>query len=447
VTNDGTSAYAWNEFSKMKSANISGTNCATSGQCLTYDAFGRLVEIDSGSTKTEIWYTQLGKTAYMNGSTYLYSYIPTPGGGAALNVGTTSYYMHKDWLGNARIVSTVPSTGNGSVTTDRAFAPYGEIYNIYGSTNQNYAMFTGDTQDVLSGMWDTPNRELQGSQQGRWLSPDPAGSGWNQYAYVTNPNSQIDQLGLYCQAPIQGRYYPGCPQAVAIGGLSSCVGSCSYNPGEMGTYGLAFMSGSPSSVYGTDGGNVAYGPDGWSQVPGSSGNQDPLHSINAVAAVFLAPLLQSVPWGSLDAIEQAVETQGGSPYSVVSLGDQGSVDDPNGAGVYNVVGYQAMNGGSPVGDVTLTEEITPLATNNANPPVGNSAYSPYTGNFEDDIGVPAPVTANSTGAYMTLQTMDLTVDGVTYFNVGPVNIQVMVMQNGVLVVGQPITIPAVPFQK
>jgi RHS repeat-associated protein len=196
VTNDGTNAYAWNEFSKMKSANISGTNCATSGQCLTYDAFGRLVEMDSGSTKTEIWYTQLGKTAYMNGSTYLYSYIPAPGGGSALNVGTTNYYMHKDWLGNARIVSTVPSTGNGSVTTDRAFAPYGEIYDIYGSTNQNYAIFTGDTQDVLSGMWDTPNRELQGSQQGRWLSPDPAGMGWNQYAYATNPNSQIDPSGL-----------------------------------------------------------------------------------------------------------------------------------------------------------------------------------------------------------------------------------------------------------
>jgi RHS repeat-associated protein len=58
-------------------------------------------------------------------------------------------------------------------------------------------MFGGDsTQDVIAGMYDTPNRELQGSQQGRWLSPDPAGAGWNQYAYATNPNSAIDPTGL-----------------------------------------------------------------------------------------------------------------------------------------------------------------------------------------------------------------------------------------------------------
>lgn len=34
--------------------------------------------------------------------------------------------------------------------------------------------------------------------QGRWLTPDPAGAGWNQYAYPTNPNSATDPSGLYC---------------------------------------------------------------------------------------------------------------------------------------------------------------------------------------------------------------------------------------------------------
>jgi RHS repeat-associated protein len=55
-------------------------------------------------------------------------------------------------------------------------------------------MFTGLTQDILTEMWDTPNREL--SSVGRWLSPDPAGSGWNQYAYSTDPNSHTDPSGL-----------------------------------------------------------------------------------------------------------------------------------------------------------------------------------------------------------------------------------------------------------
>jgi hypothetical protein len=50
---------------------------------------------------------------------------------------------------------------------------------------------------------------------GRWLSPDPAGSGWNQYGYATNPNSNVDPTGLaQCsdlQSPAicQGGYYGG----------------------------------------------------------------------------------------------------------------------------------------------------------------------------------------------------------------------------------------------
>ena len=52
---------------------------------------------------------------------------------------------------------------------------------------------------MLAGMYDTPNWELQGSQQGRWLSPDPAGAGWNLYAYATNPKSAIDPSGLAVQ--------------------------------------------------------------------------------------------------------------------------------------------------------------------------------------------------------------------------------------------------------
>jgi RHS repeat-associated protein len=155
-----------------------------------------MVEVDNGSTKTEILYTQLGKTAYMNGSSFSYAYWPAPGGGTLLqDAGYSYYYQHKDWLGNVRLSSSANESHN-VIIGDYAYAPYGEKYNIFGSTAQNQTMFTGDTQDVLAGMYDTPNRELQGSQQGRWLSPDPAGFGWNQYAYSTNPNSQVDPSGL-----------------------------------------------------------------------------------------------------------------------------------------------------------------------------------------------------------------------------------------------------------
>ena len=45
------------------------------------------------------------------------------------------------------------------------------------------------------GLFESPNRVLAPGQ-GRWLSPDPAANGWNQYAYPTNPNSFTDPSGL-----------------------------------------------------------------------------------------------------------------------------------------------------------------------------------------------------------------------------------------------------------
>ncbi len=64
-------------------------------------------------------------------------------------------------------------------------------------------------------MYDTPNRELV-ANQGRWMSPDPAGAGWNLYAYVTNPNSDDDPTGLDGQAGCQ----PG--TNCQAGGIGSC---------------------------------------------------------------------------------------------------------------------------------------------------------------------------------------------------------------------------------
>jgi hypothetical protein len=148
ITNDSFNTYTWDQFGKMLTANSTS---------IVYDALGRAVEIASGSSGTEIWYTQLGKTAYMFGGTINYAYWPTPGGGTLLETGNSGsdYYLHKDWLGNARISTSV---AGHALVADNAFSPYGETYNVLDSTNQNQQMFTGLTQDVLSGMWDTPNR-------------------------------------------------------------------------------------------------------------------------------------------------------------------------------------------------------------------------------------------------------------------------------------------------
>jgi hypothetical protein len=92
--------------------------------------------------------------------------------GTVETLGTTCCsYLHKDWLGNSRIVS---STSNNTVTADQAYTPYGEIYNIFGANNGSYQVFAGMIADLAPStttpiMWDTPNREL--SYTGRWLSP------------------------------------------------------------------------------------------------------------------------------------------------------------------------------------------------------------------------------------------------------------------------------------
>ena len=131
----------------------------------------------------------------MNGSTYQYAYWTlSPGNSTVLHLtGGTIHYFHKDWLGSSRI----SSLGDATIIDDRAFAPFGELYNNFGAANANELLFTGDTANTVGGwLYDTANRNLHPSQ-GRWLSPDPAGAGWNEYAYVENsPLSYVDPLGL-----------------------------------------------------------------------------------------------------------------------------------------------------------------------------------------------------------------------------------------------------------
>jgi RHS repeat-associated protein len=111
-----------------------------------------------------------------------------------------AYYRHTDWLGSSRLTSTASRT----VYSDSAYAPFGEQYSLYGTSDPS---FTGQNADTSSTLYDFPLREYSPSQ-GRWISPDPAGTlavdptnpqSWNRYAYVQNmPLNSIDPLGLYC---------------------------------------------------------------------------------------------------------------------------------------------------------------------------------------------------------------------------------------------------------
>lgn len=250
LTGDGNYYYGYNEFAKMKTLISSGTpSCGTSGRCLVYDAFGRIVEQSVNSTWTEVWRMQAG-TVYMSGATPSFAQWPAPGGGTEVIGGSGGYfdYLHKDWLGNSRIISNSVSN---VITTDQAFSPYGSIYDGFGASGSQYNIFAGTTDNFISGVtWETPNRELS-QFSGRWLSPDPAGVGWNQYAYTTNPNSFIDPAGLgpgapacFAKGPVARHYDSGCsgnygsdPGVDTGGPVTPAAWGGSDSGGASGTFG------------------------------------------------------------------------------------------------------------------------------------------------------------------------------------------------------------------
>jgi len=196
MTSDTVHAYTWDAEGKM--LNVDSTSVK-----LTYDALGRIVEQNRVSVYTQIVYGPGGdKMALMNGQTLIKAFVPLPGGATAVYApGTTGpiYWRHSDWLGSSRLATTQSRTKYFDVS----YAPYGENYKDSGTTDYN---FTGQQQDTIAGYFDFPFREYS-PVQGRWLSPDPAGSSvaspdnpqsWNRYAYVqNNPLNAIDPNGLY----------------------------------------------------------------------------------------------------------------------------------------------------------------------------------------------------------------------------------------------------------
>jgi RHS repeat-associated protein len=195
VTNDFLHTYAWD---------ANGGPVTIDGIGATYDALGRMVELNRSGVYGEIVYAPSGgKLALMNGQSLLKAFVPLPGGATAVysNSGL-AYYRHSDWLGSSRLATTPSQTMYGDV----AYAPYGETYAQAGNADFS---FTGMNQDVDQSsnpavLYDFLAREY--GIQGRWPSPDPAGmdavdpsnpQSWNRYAYVNNdPLAEIDPSGM-----------------------------------------------------------------------------------------------------------------------------------------------------------------------------------------------------------------------------------------------------------
>lgn len=200
LTYDLNNSYGWDGYHEMISANTGSSlgGCGSSGvTCITYDALGRPVEKNVGGVYTELLYSPIGLTAVMSGQTTKNLRLPVPGGAILSSTSSGTSVYHRDWLGSARLESTLTHTQ----LRDVAYSPYGETYASFGSTGE--LNFTGDFQDLFSGLYDTPSREFDTTSGSRWLSPDPARASWNAYAYPTNPNGLVDPTGLIQMVPVE----------------------------------------------------------------------------------------------------------------------------------------------------------------------------------------------------------------------------------------------------
>ena len=194
LLNDTFHSYSWTVFGRPATIDSIG---------LTYDAFDRMVEQNQSGTYYQLVYTPSGtKLGTFSGSTIQQLYIPLPGHTSAeyLSWGL-SHYRHSDWLGSDRLES---GASDHSIKDSNAYAPFGEPY---AQTGNGELSFTGQNKDTTWLQYDFLVRQYD-PKQGRWISPDPAGSSaanpmtpqsWNRYAYVlNNPLSAVDPDGRDC---------------------------------------------------------------------------------------------------------------------------------------------------------------------------------------------------------------------------------------------------------
>ncbi len=206
----------------------------------------RVAEVGkTGGVYTELLYgLDGGKLAVMNGQTLGRGLVGLPGGLTAVYTpGGLAEFRHPDWLGSARLTTTSASAYRGS----QAYGAYGETYAAAGTADPSY---TGHDPDTVGDLYDTWFRRYS-SRQGRWLSPDPAGTAavdianpqsWNQYADVNNdPLGAVDPLGLSDGGIriivwVRDRFLISDSSGGGSGGVGGCVNGIQVRTGAKCAY-------------------------------------------------------------------------------------------------------------------------------------------------------------------------------------------------------------------
>ena len=229
------------------------------GNSFTYDAENRMIQAVNGSGASNYVYDVNGRrirngtyefvydlgghaTTLFNSVTGVWNYGEIYAGTRHLGTysNATTSFVHSDWLGTKRLVSTLSGTSSQTCTS----LPFGDGVNCIGPES-GFNHFTDSIHDGESNSEHLWFRQLSGTQ-GRWLAPDPyLGSisidnpqSLNRYAYVNgNPLNSTDILGLApqsinCDIDMFGE----CEVPDGQGGATSCYAdgiqtSCGSVPG------------------------------------------------------------------------------------------------------------------------------------------------------------------------------------------------------------------------
>ena len=192
LLNDGNHQYAYDAEGRVITVDAGAT------ASYTYDALGQRVQKTVGGSDSEYVYDQRGQlnTVFGNGIMQR-MYVYLDGLPLAEYFDNTTYFVHADHLGSARILTEL----NQSVLETDDYYPYGEFIPPSGGTG-NILKFTGKERDTESGL-DNFEARYDASSLGRFMTPDPMGGhlenpqSLNKYAYVlNNPTSLTDPTGL-----------------------------------------------------------------------------------------------------------------------------------------------------------------------------------------------------------------------------------------------------------
>jgi RHS repeat-associated protein len=205
LTNDGTHTYQYDAEGRLISVDSGST------ASYVYNALGERVEKSVGGTYTEYVFDKDGNPLGENNrSGWTDTWVIFSGQHVAHYENGVTYFIHANSVGTAAFVTDY----SGAVVQDELHYPWGEEWQMVGTMQEErYAgMHHRDSETNL----DPTHYRMYSSSTYRWLTPDPAESGvlspqtMSRYAYAGgNPVNLDDPSGLFAASPGPGCTYVG----------------------------------------------------------------------------------------------------------------------------------------------------------------------------------------------------------------------------------------------